>query len=487
LVLTGVQSNVDHVDTFPAYLQERAMKRIVWGVAATAVAMTAIAAAPKSKKDPIQTPRPDETIDATYSPARSFAPLVAEAGKAVVSVKVEGGPDVNAVAFFKRFGMPMDQLPQHKGEGSGFVISEDGLLVTNHHVIDGAQSIHVVFSDGEDIEVALLGSDRSMDIALLQLPKDRSWDHLALGSSEQAQVGDWVLAMGNPLGLGMTVTAGIVSGKGRTLGHDIFGNEDFLQTDAAINPGNSGGPLVNLDGQVIGMNTAIIAGANTVGFAVPADLIGSVVEELRSNGHIARGFLGVNSQPLNAELAQAIGVGVDKGALVSSVFPDTPASAAGIERGDVVFDIDGTAIVDQTDLVEAIGNKRPGDEVRLRLYRGEKEKVLTVTLAERPGEDTPAPKPSSSTTLEGLGVSLSTLPAAVAAERGVGRGVLVGTVDRDGAANGRLRPGDIILQVNRREVESPEDVARILARSSDTAFMVVSRGDAEIFVTMPLP
>lgn len=461
------------------------MTRTAWMGAALAIGVTAVAAAPK-KSQPIQTPTPEVHLDGTYNPARSFAPLVEQASRAVVSVKVEGAPDPNAVAFFERFGMPLDRIPQRSGEGSGFVVSASGLLLTNHHVVADADRIKVVFADGSEEVVTLLGSDPSMDIALLQLPEDRTWEYLELGSSDAASMGDWVLAMGNPLGLGMTVTAGIISGKGRVLGNDIFGNEDFLQTDAAINPGNSGGPLVNLDGQVVGMNTAIIAGANTVGFAVPTDLITSVMEELRDNGHIARGFLGVNSQPLTAELAEALGVDASQGAVVASVFPDTPAAKAGLERGDVVLEVDGTSIADQTELVAAIGNKRPGDKVGLRVIRGDDTRSLSVVLAERPGEDTPAPR-AKSTVLDDLGVTLSPLPPAVAAERGIGSGVLVGTVERGSVAAGRLRPGDVIRQVNRKDVDSPEEVARILGRSSGTAFMVVSRGDAEVFVTIPLP
>ncbi len=317
---------------------------------------------------PIATPTPTETLDLTYDPTRSFAPLVETASKAVARVKVESDLDPRQLEMLQRFRSPFgdlgpDQLRPRSGEGSGFVVSADGLLLTNHHVIDDADRIAIVFSDGTEVEATVLGSDASMDIALLQLPQDRSWDYLELGDSDQARVGDWVLAMGNPLGLGNTVTAGIISGKGRVLGHDIFGNEDFLQTDAAINPGNSGGPLVTLDGKVVGMNTAIIAGANTVGFAVPTKLITSAMAELRDHGRIARGFLGVNSQPLTPELAQALGIDAEDGALVASVFPDTPAAKAGLERGDVVVEVDGLEIDDQADLVAAIGNKRPGDKV----------------------------------------------------------------------------------------------------------------------------
>jgi len=347
---------------------------------------------PPASTAPIATPTPTPQLSLTFDPTRSFAPLIEQASKAVASVKVESDIDPVALEMHRRFRTPFGQvdpraIPPRSGEGSGFVISGDGLMLTNHHVIEDADRITVVFGDGEEVDAKVLGSDASMDIALLQLQDDRAWPHLELGDSDAARVGDWVLAMGNPLGLGHTVTAGIISGKGRVLGHDIFGNEDFLQTDAAINPGNSGGPLVTLDGKVVGMNTAVIAGANTVGFSVPTNLIASVVEELQSNGHIARGFLGVNSQPLTPDLADMLGVDADQGALVSSVFPDTPAALAGLERGDVVVEVDGKGIGDQADLIAAIGNKRPGDEVRLRVIRAKGPKKLTVTLAERPGGD----------------------------------------------------------------------------------------------------
>jgi len=439
---------------------------------------------------PVATPTPTQQLDLTYDPTRSFAPLVDQASKAVASIKVESDIDPAALEMLRRFrgfgGMDPSAVPPKSGEGSGFVISADGLLLTNHHVIDDADRITVVFSDGTEVDADVVGSDASMDIALLQLPEDRSWEHLELGDSDEARVGDWVLAMGNPLGLGHTVTAGIISGKGRVLGHDIFGNEDFLQTDAAINPGNSGGPLVTLDGKVVGMNTAIIAGANTVGFAVPTKLITGVVDELKAHGHIARGFLGVNSQPLTPELAEALGVDAEDGAVVASVFPDTPAADAGLLRGDVVVQVDGEDIDDQVGLVAAIGNKRPGDTVKLTVVRPKGPKSLEVTLAERPGEDRRSTK-APGTTLDALGLTLGPLPSSVAAQQGIEEGVLVRRVDRDGPASGRLRPGDVILQVNHREVDGPEEVAKILARSSGTAFFVVARDGSEVFVTLPLP
>ena len=453
-----------------------------------ALGVTAIAAQPTSSAP--QGAAPTASLGPTYNPTQSFAPLVEQVGQAVAAVEVRGKADPRAQAMFRQFGLDPRQfdgeLPGRSGEGSGFVISPDGLMLTNHHVIQGAQEVTVTFTDGTEVPVEVLGSDRSMDIALLQLPQDRSWPHLAFADSDAASVGDWVLAVGNPLGLGMTVTAGIISGKGRVLGNDIFGNEDFLQTDAAINPGNSGGPLVDLHGQVVGMNTAIIAGANTVGFSIPTHLIQSVIDDLRTDGRIARGFLGVNSQPLTPDLAQALGVDATTGAVVAGVFPGTPAAAAGLEQGDVVVEVDGQTIDDQVGLVAAIGNHRPGDEVQVTVVRGRARKKLEVTLTERPGEDE-SPRRLDSEALDDLGLTLSPLSAPLAADEGVGNGVLVERVQRDGPAAGRLRPGDIIVSVNRRPVEAPDDVARILGRSTGTAFMVVVRDEAELFVTLPLP
>ena len=470
------------------------MQRALVLAATTIVAGIAVAAAPKRSAEappaaavePLVLPAPAPAIDASYNPTQSFAPLIDGASAAVVALEVEGHASAEEMAWLRRFGVPEAQMPHRSGQGSGFIISADGLMLTNHHVVADADEVRVVLSSGEKGEATVLGSDRSMDIALLRLPSDRSWPHLTFADSDAVRVGDWVLAMGNPLGLGMTVTAGILSGKGRELGHDIFGNEDYLQTDAAINPGNSGGPLIDLHGRVVGMNTAIIAGANTVGFAIPAKLLQGVLDDLRDRGHVARGFLGVNSQPLTPELARALGVDAEKGAVVASIFPDTPAAEAGLLRGDVVVGIDGEPVDDQGGLVAAIGNRKPGETVQLEVVRGDKRRRVEVTLTERPGEDAPRARASTATVAD-LGLTLSPLSPEVAAEKGVGEGVLVESVDRDGPAAGRLRPGDIILQVNRHEVRAPEDVTRLLARASGTAFLVVSRGDAELFVTVPLP
>ena len=441
---------------------------------------------------PIAPPTP--APGGAYHPSRSFAPLVEAIQPAVVTIEVESGSDLGEVPphVLEMFGFNPRDLPHPSGEGSGFVISEDGLLLTNHHVIADADQITVTLQDGRRIEAEVVGSDASIDIALLRLEGRDRWPHVTLADSEAVQVGDWVLSMGNALGLGTTATFGIVSGKGRVLGHDVLGREDFIQTDAAINQGNSGGPLFDLHGRVIGMNTAIIAGANTVGFAIPSNLILSVLQDLERNGRVARGFLGVQPQTLSEELRESLEVRAAKGVVIANVTDDTPAQEYGLQTGDVVLGVDGEAIESDTDLIRAISAKRPGDQVELQIERNRKTKDLRVILAERPGplDATPPPVPATADRAgrtESLGLSLSDLPSALAEEAGVRKGVLVDGVTRGSAADGRLKAGDVLVEVNRRPVSEPEDVERILARSVGSALLLVVRDQTQEFVALPLP
>jgi serine protease Do len=425
----------------------------------------------------------------------SLAPLVQAVEPAVVSIEIQqrmqGRQGFVPPMFEEFFGpLPGPRDPGlRQGEGSGFVISEDGLLLTNAHVVRDADELVVRLSDGSAVEVEVLGRDDAIDVALLQLPSDRLWPYVALGGAEELAVGDWVVAMGNPLGLGHTVTAGIVSGKSRVLGQDIFGSDDFIQTDAAINQGNSGGPLFDLQGRVVGMNTAIIAGANTVGFAIPSTLILSVLGDLKERGHVARGFIGLRPQTLTAELAEAVACPENKGALVSQVFEDTPAEASGLRVGDVVVDVDGQAIEDHESLIAAVGSHRPGDIVTVQLWRGGKKKTIEVTLAERPTDETPAQAPLEppADSLNAVGVGLQPLPPALAAEAGIAAGVLVERVDNGSPADQKLRPGDILLEVNQRSVNNPADVERILGRSTGSVSFLVLRSEVQLFVSLSLP
>jgi serine protease Do len=424
-------------------------------------------------------------LPASYDPARSLAPLVKAVAGAVVTIEVESLSDIPPQVL-QMFGADPHGMFPHTGEGSGFVISADGLVLTNHHVVAEADRITLVLADGSKVAARVLGGDASMDVALLKAEGVRTWTHVTLGDSEGLEVGDWVVAMGNGLGLGTTVTAGIVSGKGRIIGHDVFGKESFIQTDAAINQGNSGGPLFDLDGKVVGMSTAIIAGANTVGFAIPSNLIAGILDDLRTNGRVARGFLGVQGQTVTDELRRTLGLESERGAVVTSVFDDTPASRSGLRRGDVVVSVDGQPIESDGDLVAKIGNHRPGDRVVLTIERESKIEELKVTLTDRhePSAPTAAPEPG---TAAALGLVMVPLSPALAAESGLKAGVLVERVERGSVADGRLRPGDVIVEVNKRPVESSDDVVRLLARTTATAFLLVLRDDAQQFVSLPLP
>ncbi len=440
---------------------------------------------------PVETPVPQPATP-TYDPMRSFAQLVEAVQDSVVTIEVTTSQDLSGVPpqVLEMFGFDPDDLPPPVGEGSGFVIDPSGLVLTNHHVVAEAEELRVFLRDGTRIEATVVGGDAAMDIALLRLAGDRDWPSLQLGASADVRVGDWVLALGNTLGFGSTATVGIVSGKGRVLGHDMFGRESYIQTDAAINQGNSGGPLFDLNGRVIGMNTAIIAGANTVGFAIPSDLITEVLDDLRTLGRVSRGFLGVAPRTLSIELRRDLDVQVEKGAFVADVFADTPASRCGLRVGDVVIEVDGTPIESDKDLISAIASKRPGVPVQIEIERERERQVLKVVLTERAAPDiTPSPQAGSSDggVLEELGLELVVAPTSEVAAAGLKKGVLVARVRDESAAHGRLRAGDLIAEVNNRAVDSPTDVERVLSRSAGSAIFLVIRDDEQQFVVLMLP
>lgn len=434
---------------------------------------------------PLASPTPT-----TYDPTRSLAPLVEAVGDAVVAIEIEGTRPVAAnlpPGFERFFGMPPDAQRRVEGEGSGVVIGQDGLVLTNHHVIAEADNVQVRFGDGELVDATLIGSDPSIDIALLRLPTDRDWPYLPLADSQDVRVGDWVVAAGNPLGLGNTFTQGIVSGKGRALGMAAY--DSFLQTDAAINQGNSGGPLLNLDGEVIGINTAIIQGANTVGFAVPTALILPVLEDLETTGRVARGFIGVRHQPVTEELAAAMGLPTKQGALIAEVVDDMPADKAGLRQGDVITHVDGEEIVGATGLAKAIGSRRPGDRVEVQVLREGRSQDLQLTLTEMPG--TPDPRPAQSqeepAAASALGLGVRELDARMAQDLGLSGGLLIERVDRGSVADGQLQPGDVIVEVNQRPIRGVRSLERALTSGGEHVLFVVVRGEAQQFVAIERP
>jgi serine protease Do len=319
------------------------------------------------------TPPPAAAPPAGFSPAASLAPLVEVVQPAVVNVYTSVTQKIPR-QYQMFFGT--DQLTQ-EGQGSGFAISSDGYIITNNHVVRDATGIKVKFPDGKDRPARVVGTDPSTDVALLKIEPDGAVPYLRLGDSSKMRVGDWVVAIGNPLGLGHTVTAGIVSGIGRDIPDMPF--ETFIQTDASINPGNSGGPLVALDGSVIGMNTAIIQGANTVGFAIPSDHISSILPQLREKGKVARGALGIQM----AEVPEAAQKALGKGVLIEVVAPEGAAAKAGLKGGDLIVAVDGRQVEDNRGLLKIVAAKSPGDEVEVTYVRQGKERKVTVKLGER--------------------------------------------------------------------------------------------------------
>jgi serine protease Do len=453
------------------------------------------------KSDPtaIEAPVPIENAG-TYNPARSFAPLIQAIEPAVIAIEVEntvqqsgfrGGFPPGFEEFFGgRFAPPPG--PQTvRGEGSGFIVSGSGLVMTNNHVVAEAESIRARFTDGRTVPLTLVGRDARTDVALLQLPSDQHWPHVPLAKAHSLEVGDWVIAVGNPLGLGSTVTAGIISGKGRDLAN---GNayDQFLQTDAAINQGNSGGPLFNLDGQVVGMNTAIIQGANTIGFAIPVHILKRVQQDLQRQGYVSRGFIGVSAQPMDAQLAEALGAGTEKGALVAKVYAGAPAEGAGLKQGDVIVQIDGETIAKPADLVRAVGEHHPGETVSMVFIRQGKRLTVEMKLAELPDTEKSLMQRETENTrkksgvLTEVGLDLVPLSAQLAAKAGVRQGVLIQGVARDSKVDGRLQAGDVLVQVNNRSVNAPNDVSNILRASRGVVSFLVIRGDRQMYIAVSL-
>ncbi|MEX1663213.1 Do family serine endopeptidase [Thioclava sp. 15-R06ZXC-3] len=338
--------------------------------------------------------------------------LVKQVMPAVVTIEIKKKADNQEMAqmgmpedfpyqfFSRRFGIPMpngqgdqsqgqDPMPRPEitGLGTGFVIEKDGYIVTNAHVVDGAESVKVTFQDGTSDDAKVIGVDKATDIALIKVNTKKDLATVGFGDSAKAEVGEPVVAIGNPFGLGISVSAGIVSALGRDLQSGPFDN--YIQTDAAINKGNSGGPLFDAEGQVIGMNTAILSptgGSVGIGFSVPSDTIKGVVADLQNVGSVKRGFLGVSIQPVSADIAAALGLDKPEGVLVADVSDGTPAQKAGLKRGDIIVAVDGKPMKAPRDLTRAIGSDNPGTTVQLSLLRANKPLTLSVKLEERPTE-----------------------------------------------------------------------------------------------------
>jgi serine protease Do len=374
-------------------------------------------------------------------------------------------------------------------QGSGFFISEDGYVVTNNHVVEGGESFTIVMNNGDELDAKLIGTDPRTDLAVLKVDDSRKFTYVDFADDSKVRVGDWVVAVGNPFCLGGTVTAGIVSARGRDIGAGPY--DDFIQIDAAVNRGNSGGPAFNLNGEVVGVNTAIFSpsGGNVgIAFAIPASTAKQVVGELMKDGSIQRGFLGVQIQPVSSEIAESLGITGTKGALVSEAQADGPAKKAGILAGDIITAVDGKEVASPKELSRVIGGMAPGKAVDITVLRDGKSEVIKVDLAQLPTADkqASAAKPDSeksTDTLENLGMTVS--PA------DDGKGIVVTDVDPDGdAADRGIQAGDVIVSVNSKQVSSAADVTAAMdeaARAGRKGVLVqVTREDASRFVALPV-
>jgi len=423
----------------------------------------------------------------------SFADLAEVVGPTVVNVKITKvektqlphmpqWEDSPFGEMFKRFFGDMPQQPHQfrsHGAGSGVIIDGDGTILTNNHVVDGAQEITVTLNDKREYRARLIGRDPKTDLAVIRVEGKGRFSAAKLGDSEALRVGEWVLAVGNPFGLTNTVTCGIVSAKGRIIGAGPY--DDFIQTDAPINPGNSGGPLFNMSGEVVGIATAIIPNGQGIGFAVPVNTAKTLLPELIAKGSVTRGYLGVNIQNITDDLAASLSLKSKKGALVSDVVQGSPAEKAGVKRGDVIVACDKKEIADSHELATLVALLPVGKKVPLRLIRDGKETTLSVKIAPLDTPEAAAGKAADEAPQGKWGLQLQDLSPEAAREAGLrpDQGVVVAGV-RPGspAEEASLHTGDIILEVNRQPVKGVEDMKARMAQSADKgqALLLIQRG-----------
>ncbi len=386
--------------------------------------------------------------------------------------------------FFERFfNLPREF--ERRSLGSGVIVDAKGYILTNNHVVEQADEIQVTLVDERTFQATVIGTDPKTDLAVIQIEKATDIHPANLGDSGKMRTGDFVMAIGNPFGLSHTVTVGVVSATGRA-GVGITAYEDFIQTDASINPGNSGGPLLNIDGEVVGINTAIVATGQGIGFAIPINLAREIMEQLIEEGRVTRGWLGVVIQPLTPELAQQFGVKPEGGVLIGDVVEGGPAAKAGLKTGDVVRAFAGKPVTDVRQLQRMVAAARPGKQVPVKIKRQSKDLTIRVTVGEMPTEETAAVAPEP---LERYGFAVQDLTPELRERLQVeGDGVLVSSVEPGSAAFRRgLRRGDVILEVNREPVQSRRDLLERLRRSGleTDLLLLVQRGKTTRFIVIP--
>lgn len=454
----------------------------------------------------------DNNIAMLNRSAKAFSSVVRKSGPAVVYIGVEktrknfNGRDqldmFNDPFFEHFFGKKFDRFRQEPspfkqhGAGSGFIISDDGLILTNNHVVDDADTIRVRLADKREFTASVVGTDPQSDVALIKID-GKNLPTLALGDSNKLEVGEWVIAIGSPFELSQTVTVGVVSAKGRSrMGINDY--ENFIQTDAAINPGNSGGPLLNIHGKVVGINTAIFSrsgGYMGIGFAIPINMAKSVEEQLRSKGKVTRGWLGLAIQDMNEDLAQSFGVSKAEGILVAEVTKDSPAEKAGIRQGDILLSLDGKKMVDVTDLRNRIAMTTPDSKVTLQIIREGKKKDIHVTIAEQPAHFSRATRISSrktnSSLLENMGLILQELTPELAQQFGYneGQGILITQVTPNSpAASVGIQAGQLIEEANRIQVHSLAELKKAIKKGKgpNQALLRIRAGEHSKYVVLRL-
>jgi serine protease Do len=417
--------------------------------------------------------------------------LVKNTGRGFWSPFSPKGPfrDFFGDEFFERFfdEMPPREFPQNS-LGSGFIIDEQGYILTNNHVIEKADKIKVILSDEKEFDAEVMGRDPKTDIALIKIETTKPLQPVTMGNSDELQVGEWVIAIGNPFGLEHTVTAGIVSAKGRVIGSGPY--DDFIQTDASINLGNSGGPLINMRGEVVGINTAIIAGGQGIGFAIPINMAKQILSQLKEKGEVTRGWLGVMIQKVTPELAKQFGLEKTEGALVAQVMEDSPAKKAGIKREDIIIEFDRKKIHKMTDLSRIAANTPVGKQVEVKVIRQGREKKLNVVVGELKEEK--VAEAEGFATEKELGLTIQDLTPEIAKHLGISGkgGVLVSEVKPGSPAHeAGIRRGDIIKEIDRQPIEDLEgyrgkmaklkakgDILMLIQREENTFFVVLERG-----------
>jgi Do/DeqQ family serine protease len=471
------------------------------------IAFSFSACSGQSRGMSLATEQPSQPAASTLAPVglqSSYADLVSRVSPAVVTIRstersrpAQQFPFMDDPRFRDFFGdrNPQQQIPrQVQGVGSGVIVNANGYILTNHHVVDGATDIKVELTDNRTFSAKLVGSDPPSDLAVLKIDA-AGLPTVSVGDSDKVRVGDVVLALGNPLGIGQTVTSGIVSAKGRATGLSDGSFEDFIQTDASINRGNSGGALVNTSGELIGINSQILSpsGGNIgIGFAIPSNMAKAVMDQLMKNGKVRRGMLGVTIQPVDADLAASLNLPAARGAIVTNVTAGGPADKAGIKRGDVITAVNNTPVNDPNSLRNTVASLGPGTNASVTVQRNGQDQTVSVALAELPDRSPESEQTSSNSGApanDKYGLTLQAFTAEMASRYGLDpddQGLLVSQIDPNGsAASAGIRQGDLIQEVNRRPVRSVADFTAAVQQSgARPALLLVKRRNAVTFLTL---